>query len=317
MKKIVFPLILLLGNLFAAQAQQLVSSIATNEGGSVSLQNPLKVHPNANNWIIYNMTGGYGNSLQFWAYSNTTNLGPQLTITDAGNMGVGTQTPSAKLDVNGNLNANGNLTVNGAANANNYISSTISSNEGGGFGLVNPLKTAPDAASLWRIYNMTPAYGSNSLQFWAYSSTAAGAKLTITDAGNMGIGTATPAAKLDVAGNVRIGTVNMPAGYRLYVEQGILTEKVKVALKTSANWADHVFAPGYKLQSLSEVEAFIKNNQHLPGIPSAQQLVQEGGIDMNMMFTKQMEKIEELTLYLIEMKKENEQLKKLIQSILK
>jgi hypothetical protein len=311
MKKIIFPLMLLLGNLIAARAQQLVSSVASDVGGSVSLQNPLKVHPNANNWIIYNMTGGYGNSLQFWAYSNTTNLGPQLTITDAGNMGVGTQTPVAKLDVNGTLN------VNGTANASSYISSTISSNEGGGFGLVNPLKTAPDAASLWRIYNMTPAYGSNSLQFWAYSSTAAGAKLTITDAGNMGIGTATPAAKLDVAGNVRIGTVNMPAGYRLYVEQGILTEKVKVALKTSANWADHVFAPGYKLQPLNEVEAFIKNNQHLPGVPSAQQLVNDGGVDVSSMLAKQMEKIEELTLYLIEMKKENEQLKKLIQSILK
>jgi hypothetical protein len=299
MKKII--ILLLLGNLAGgfARAQQLVSSVASNEGGSVSLQNPLKVHPNANNWIIYNMTGAYGNSLQFWAYTNTTNLGAKLTITDAGNMGVGTQTPVAKLDVNGSLN------VNGTANANSYISSIISTNEGGGFGLINPLKTAPDAASLWRIYNMTNAYGSNSLQFWAYSNTTnLGSKLTITDAGNMGIGIATPAAKLDVAGNVRIGSVTMPAGYRLYVEQGILTEKVKVALKTAANWADHVFEPGYKLKSLNEVEAFIKNNQHLPGIPSAQQLVLDGGIDMNVMFAKQMEKIEELTLYLIEMKKE-------------
>jgi hypothetical protein len=299
MKKITISIILIMGSQFVTHAQQLVSSIASDVGGSVSLINPLKVHPAASNWIIYNMTGPYSNSLQFWAYSNTTNLGPQLTITDAGNMGVGTQTPAAKLDVNGSLN------VNGTANASSYISSTISSNEGGGFGLINPLKTAADAASLWRIYNMTTAYGSNSLQFWAYSNTAnLGAKLTITDAGNMGIGIATPAAKLDVAGNVRIGTVNMPAGYRLYVEQGILTEKVKVALKTSANWADHVFAGDYQLTPLSEVEAFVKNNHHLPGIPSAQQLVQEGGIDMNMMFAKQMEKIEELTLYLIEMKKE-------------
>ncbi len=305
MKKIITPPLLLLCILGAGltNAQQLVSSIATNEGGSVSLQNPLKTHPNANNWIIYNMTGAYGNSLQFWAYTNTTNLGPKLTITDAGNMGVGTQTPVAKLDVNGSLN------VNGVANASSYISSTISSSEGGGFGLINPLKTAPDAASLWRIYNMTSAYGSNSLQFWAYSNTTnLGSKLTITDAGNMGIGIAAPAAKLDVAGNVRIGSVTMPAGYRLYVEQGILTEKVKVAIKTSANWADHVFAPGYQLKALHEVEAFIKDKQHLPGIPSAEQLVQDGGIDMTMMFAKQMEKIEELTLYLIEMKKEIKQL---------
>ncbi len=304
MKKINISLLLLLCNLFGSQAQQLVSSVASDVGGSVSLINPLKVHPAANNWIMYNMTGPYSNSLQFWAYSNTTNLGPQLTITDAGNMGVGTQTPSAKLDVNGTLN------VNGTANASSYISSTISSNEGGGFGLINPLKTAADAASLWRIYNMTTAYGSNSLQFWAYSNTAnLGAKLTITDAGNMGIGITTPAAKLDVAGNVRIGTVNMPAGYRLYVEQGILTEKVKVALKSSSNWADHVFAPGYALPPLSEVEAFVKQNGHLPGIPSAETLIKEGGVDVNNMFARQLEKIEELTLYLISIKKEVNELK--------
>jgi hypothetical protein len=311
MKKLTILFILLI-SLAGSEAQQLVSSVASDVGGSVSLQNPLKVHPAANNWIIYNMTGPYTNSLQFWAYSNTTNLGPQLTITDAGNMGVGTQTPAAKLDVNGSLN------VSGTANASSYISSTISSNEGGGFGLINPLKTDPDAASLWRIYNMTTAYGSNSLQFWAYSNTTnLGAKLTITDAGNMGIGVSAPAAKLDVAGNVRIGSVTMPAGYRLYVEQGILTEKVKVALKTSANWADHVFDPGYQLQPLAEVETFIKNNRHLPGVPSAQQLVNDGGVDVSSMLAKQMEKIEELTLHMIEMKKENEQLKKLIQSILK
>jgi hypothetical protein len=305
MKKIIIPLLLLLGCLAGSltNAQQLVSSVASDVGGSLSLQNPLKTHPNANNWIIYNMTGPYGNSLQFWSYTNTTNLGARLTITDAGNMGIGTQSPVAKLDVNGSLN------VNGTANASSYISSSIASNEGGGFGLLNPLKTAPTAASLWRIYNMTTAYGSNSLQFWAYSNTTnLGSKLTITDEGNMGIGLIAPAAKLDVAGNVRIGSVNMPAGYRLYVEQGILTERVKVALKTSANWADHVFAPDYKLKPLHEVEAFVKDKRHLPGIPSAQQLVQDGGIDVNMMFAKQMEKIEELTLHLIEMKKEIKQL---------
>jgi hypothetical protein len=118
-------------------------------------------------------------------------------------------------------------------------------------------------------------------------------------------------------GTVKIGDVPMPAGYKLYVEQGILTERVKVALKTSGNWADHVFAPGYKLKSLPEVEKFIKENKHLPGIPSAETLVKDGGIDMNRMFAKQMEKIEELTLYMIEIKKENEQLKKEIKALKK
>jgi hypothetical protein len=109
----------------------------------------------------------------------------------------------------------------------------------------------------------------------------------------------------DVSNAVVVGSVaTLPAGYKLFVEQGILTEKVKVAVKTSANWADHVFAPGYQLQSLGEVETFIKNNKHLPGVPSAQQLVNDGGVDVSSMLAKQMEKIEELTLHMITMNKQ-------------
>jgi hypothetical protein len=115
---------------------------------------------------------------------------------------------------------------------------------------------------------------------------------------------------LNVTGKVLIGNTTMPAGYKLYVEQGILTEKVKVALKSSGNWADHVFAPGYKLQSLPEVETFIKQNKHLPGIPSAEALVKEGGVDITDMLAKQMEKIEELTLYIIDMNKRMNKLEK-------
>ncbi len=112
-------------------------------------------------------------------------------------------------------------------------------------------------------------------------------------------------------GKVIIGSVpSTPEGYSLYVPQGILTEKVKVALSSSGNWADYVFAPDYKLKSLTEVESFIKANKHLPGVPSGEALAKDGGIDMNEMFAKQMEKIEELTLYMIDMKKEVEQLKK-------
>jgi hypothetical protein len=109
-------------------------------------------------------------------------------------------------------------------------------------------------------------------------------------------------------GTVRVGNVTTPAGYKLYVEQGILTEKVKVAVATSPAWADYVFATDYNLKPLSEVEAFIKENKHLPNVPSADELVKEG-LDLGKMQATQMEKIEELTLYIIEMKKEIEMLK--------
>jgi hypothetical protein len=94
-----------------------------------------------------------------------------------------------------------------------------------------------------------------------------------------------------------------PAGYRLYVKDGILTEKVKVAVYLSSNWSDYVFADDYHLQPLSEVEAYIKAHKHLPSIPSAQEIVDEGGIDVQQMMAKQMEKIEELTLYIIAQEK--------------
>lgn len=97
--------------------------------------------------------------------------------------------------------------------------------------------------------------------------------------------------------------------YRLYVEGGILTEKVKVALRNPAtNWADYVFASDYKLKPLKEVETFIKENKHLPGISSASELVKQG-LDLAEMQAKQMEKIEELTLYIINQDKEIEELK--------
>jgi Bacterial shufflon protein, N-terminal constant region len=105
------------------------------------------------------------------------------------------------------------------------------------------------------------------------------------------------------AGQVRIGNVNTPAGYKLFVEQGILTEKVKVAIKTTGDWADHVFNKDYPLMPLQEVAQFIKTNGHLPGVPSAAEVTKEG-IDLGKMNAKLLEKIEELTLYIIEMKNE-------------
>ena len=61
--------------------------------------------------------------------------------------------------------------------------------------------------------------------------------------------------------------------------------------------------------SLTEVEAYTKAHNHLPGVPSADELVESGGLDVNEMFATQMKKIEELTLYMIELKKEINQLK--------
>ncbi len=94
------------------------------------------------------------------------------------------------------------------------------------------------------------------------------------------------------------------ANYGLYVGKGILTKKVKVANPGSVDWADYVFEENYDLNSLEEVEQFVKTNKHLPNVPSAKE-VNENGVDMVEMDATLLRQIEELWLHIIEMKKEN------------
>jgi len=100
------------------------------------------------------------------------------------------------------------------------------------------------------------------------------------------------------------GAVNL-ANYNLFVKGGILTEEVRVSLQSG--WADYVFAKDYKLKTLNEVENYIKENGHLENIPSAEK-VKEEGIELGEMVKLQQEKIEELTLYLIQQDKRIKQL---------
>ena len=104
--------------------------------------------------------------------------------------------------------------------------------------------------------------------------------------------------------------VNTPAGYKLFVQDGILTEKIKVAMSSDPNnWRDFVFDENYDLKPLAEVEKFIQKNKHLPEIPSTSE-VHENGLDLAEMDAKLLQKVEELTLYIIQQQKEINELKK-------
>lgn len=111
-------------------------------------------------------------------------------------------------------------------------------------------------------------------------------------------------------GNVGIGTSNIPAGYRLAVHGSAIAEKLVV--KPYSSWSDYVFDPGYRLRPLREVECFIQQNHHLPEVPSATE-VEKNGIDVGQNQSVLLKKIEELTLYMIDMeKKMAEQQKELV-----
>ena len=102
------------------------------------------------------------------------------------------------------------------------------------------------------------------------------------------------------------GAVNNVANYNLFVKGGILTEEVRVSLATT--WADYVFSKDYKMPTLPELEKKIQEKGHLPNMPSAQE-VKENGIELGEMAKMQQEKIEELTLYIIQINKELQELK--------
>ncbi|MBL0057529.1 MAG: hypothetical protein IPP31_15455 [Chitinophagaceae bacterium] len=109
-----------------------------------------------------------------------------------------------------------------------------------------------------------------------------------------------------ITGNLRVGTTLTPSGYKLAVDGKAICTELMVRLVP--NWPDYVFEQKYRLPRLDEVEAFISKNNHLPGIPSAKS-IETNGLNVGEMQKMQMEKIEELTLYLIELKKEVEKLK--------
>ena len=122
---------------------------------------------------------------------------------------------------------------------------------------------------------------------------------------------------LTTSGNVGIGTTDTK-GYKLGVNGSAIFNKVVV--KDYANWADYVFHPSYLLRSLSSLEAYIKEYKHLPNVPSAEE-VKKQGLDLAQTQATLLEKIEELTLYLIEQnkqqQKEKEEIRLLSQKVSK
>ena len=133
--------------------------------------------------------------------------------------------------------------------------------------------------------------------------------MTMLTNGNVGIRTQNPSYNFDVNGDIR--------AKKIYVTSALLAKEIQAdEIKVKTSGADFVFDKDYQLRPLSEVKAFIRENQHLPEIKSAQEM-QEDGVSVSELQTQLLQKIEELTLYLIqqeqtiqELRQEVEQLKK-------
>jgi hypothetical protein len=194
-----------------------------------------------------------------------------------GNVGIGTSAPSQRLDVRGSIYTTGSMIVDGG--------DLILARTTNDYGYI----IRPDIA------------GKKNLGF----AVAGGGPLdVVTINSNLSY----------FSGGIGIGTNNLGTN-KLAVEGNIAARGVIVTLQNP--FPDYVFESNYKLRPLANLESYINQNKHLPGIPSAAEVEKNGGIELGQMNTKLLEKIEELTLYVIELKKENEQMKEDIKKLSK
>jgi hypothetical protein len=171
-----------------------------------------------------------------------------------------------------------------------------------GIGLVNPV-------ALFQLNSLSTSSTDNGLRFSASNIGPNHSHIFWGSTGDWYIRSASNSGKViiqDEGGNVGIGNTNPTE--KLVVDGKILAEEVKVQTVPAS---DYVFESDYNLLPLQEVESFIQQNKHLPDIPSAEEF-KENGVGLGEMDDMLLRKIEELTLYVIELKKENEEIRDII-----
>jgi hypothetical protein len=278
----------------------------------------------SNEWQMAT-TGGGADLRWYTTTDGGTSITPRHYFSQNGNMGVGgfsgPGVPLGRLDVIGAGTTSGTNTF---LLRNSVGDTLVRMRDDGRMGI------GYNGSSYGRTLNM----GGTGINFYTANEAAFGGAIFPTDTslvlwsnsgannylvlqpswGNTGIGTYTPNAKFHVNGSQLIGgnAARIATGYSLSVDGKIIAEEVKVQLSTA--WPDYVFGKNYKLLPLDELEQSINKNKHLPNIPSAAE-VEKDGISLGDMNKRLMEKVEELTLYIIDLNKKNNALAEKVQKL--
>lgn len=228
---------------------------------------------------VSHLTGHKLGTINAYPLHLITNNTTRMSIDTMGNIGIGTDIPHQMLHI-----VDGNMLIS--------RTSTRAPGSINGSLLFGNHTTNSTPYGRWGIEYLSDN-GANGLNFWKpYTSTEATVNyvLFLNDNGNVGIGTCEPQAKLAVNGEILAKSVRINTG--------------------SEYWPDYVFSSDYELMSIGELENYITDNKHLPRIISATEVEAQGNVDLGKMNIKLLEKIEELTLYIIDLQKQIDELKR-------
>lgn len=218
-----------------------------------------------------------------------SSLIPAINLSMDGKVGIGNIVPSHALDINGDMFVKNKIFGNSFTidldGGDPLSPKRITSEQVGGSASME-LQTYSTSSDRLQTRFLLRGRGGNDIEFYDKDEN----KFVHFDGDTRSVG---------------IGTANT-FGYDLAVNGTIGAREVNVEF--SSAWPDFVFTDQYNLMDLFEVETYIKENNHLPDVPSANE-VEENGLNLGEMDSKLLQKIEELTLYMIEIKKEVKSLK--------
>ena len=298
--------------------------------------------------IVYNTSLGSYPRLSFASYNGTVFATEMVLV--GGKLGIGTQSPSEKLHVTGNIHIGKSEASTEGVYHINMPSGTSTVNGGNGRDLIVTAGSSDNQSSVrGGLLILRPGFPTQ-------PSNNYGHVIIADNGGNVGVGTTAPQWKLDVNGQIalrgqavidaseiEIGIGDISSGDGLRDKLAFYTNDQKrmildgngalsigtinptgyrlavagkaiaeeIVVKLQVDWPDYVFEKVYKRLSLSELELFILKNRHLPEVPTADD-VEKNGLSLGEMDAILLKKIEELTLYVIEQQKEIEALRKLI-----